>query len=107
MLWVWIFCGIIGLITALAAFFIDFSVEHIADFKFGLIRPMVLSCNRSEIRNNGTFAGETGCLAAPWATLTSINVGFVFIASAVCAYGSQAASGSGIPEIKCFLNGIR
>jgi H+/Cl- antiporter ClcA len=36
-----------------------------------------------------------------------MNVGCVFIAATVCAYGAQTAMGSGIPEIKCFLNGIR
>ena len=93
----------------MAAFFIDFSVEHIADFKFGLVRPMVAACNRSASLKNGTspLQEEAGCLAGPWAVLTAINVGFVFIASAACAYGAQAACGSGIPEIKCFLNGIR
>ena len=52
-------------------------------------------------------ADTGGCLAKPWFVLVIFNVGFVLIATVLCGTFAPEAAGSGIPEIKCFLNGIK
>lgn len=37
---------------------------------------------------------------------TSINLGLAILAAILCAYIAPAAAGSGIPEVKAYLNGI-
>lgn len=37
---------------------------------------------------------------------TSINLGLAILAGILCAYIAPAAAGSGIPEVKAYLNGI-
>ena len=38
--------------------------------------------------------------------LVAFNVAFVFVAS-LCVFAEPCAAGSGIPEIKCYLNGVK
>ena len=44
---------------------------------------------------------------SPWVTWAGINFVLVLISSLLCVYLAPVASGSGIPQIKCFLNGIK
>lgn len=34
------------------------------------------------------------------------NVGLILVSSLLCVYISPAAAGSGIPEVKAYLNGV-
>ena len=36
-----------------------------------------------------------------------VNCGFVMIAAILVAYFAPVAAGSGIPQIKCYLNGVK
>ena len=38
---------------------------------------------------------------------TGINFVLVFVAAFLCAFFAPVAAGSGIPQIKCFLNGVK
>ena len=51
------FCGFIGFATALTAFFIDFSVELIAEIKFGHIENLLTRCTGK------AEAGKDACAA--------------------------------------------
>ena len=42
-----------------------------------------------------------------FALWSGFNVFLVFIASSFVIFGSAIAAGSGIPEVKCYLNGIK
>eukprot|EP00039_Didymoeca_costata_P010778 m.145977 g.145977 ORF g.145977 m.145977 type:complete len:819 (-) comp14959_c0_seq7:1138-3594(-) len=94
--WKWIMCFIIGCLTAITAFFIDYVVDKLFALKFTTVEPKITQCEEYEVK----------CLILPWFMTAMFNIFFVFIAASVCAFVSQAASGSGIPEIKSFLNGI-
>lgn len=41
-----------------------------------------------------------------FAVYASMNVGLATVAAALCAFIAPAAAGSGIPEVKAYLNGI-
>lgn len=43
---------------------------------------------------------------APYATFVSISVGYAIVAGSLVAFVEPLAAGSGIPEIKTYLNGI-
>ena len=88
-------------------------MEHIADFKFGILKPMILHCNTtfsasagtngsngSNHSNGGLLPGWEGCLVKPWLTWTAMNLLLMGLVTTVVVYAAPAAAGSGIPEIK-------
>ena len=54
-------------------------------------------------RMSGLF---TGGFWAPYATFVTISVGYAIVAGSLVAFVEPLAAGSGIPEIKTYLNGI-
>eukprot|EP00045_Choanoeca_perplexa_P008383 m.77564 g.77564 ORF g.77564 m.77564 type:complete len:807 (-) comp14471_c0_seq1:58-2478(-) len=97
----WAFCAAIGALTAIVAFFIDYSVRNISAAKFRRVDSYVQQCTR-----DGRHM-DTACLATPWIILVLIDMAFVGLAACLTVFLSPAAAGSGIPEIKCTLNGIK
>jgi len=87
----------IGTTTALVAFFIDKTVGAISEWKFEVILSLMGHCNKKEWR----------CIWQPYAALVGINLAFVAVAVLLCVYVAPTAAGSGIPEIKCALNGVK
>jgi len=86
----WTLALLIGLITGLVGFFNNLGVENIAGFKLLLTNNLMLKQKYHE-----AFAVYVGCNMI-------LGVG----AAALCAYIAPAAAGSGIPEVKAYLNGI-
>eukprot|EP00045_Choanoeca_perplexa_P017127 m.242911 g.242911 ORF g.242911 m.242911 type:complete len:811 (+) comp17456_c0_seq2:52-2484(+) len=90
----WVLFFIVGVVTAVVAFFIDYFVKLLMKLKFDHIATSVDHCQ------------EHGCLALSLVYFLCFNCGFVLIATSLTALAPVAA-GSGIPEIKCYLNGIK
>ena len=86
----WALIFLIGVLTALVAYFINEMVEKLSHWKNHHVIHML----------------ETDTSSAPYVHLLGINVGFVAVA-AFCVAVAPVAGGSGIPEIKCYLNGLR
>ncbi|KAM4106400.1 hypothetical protein ACB094_04G063000 [Castanea mollissima] len=86
----WAFALLIGLGTGLVGFFNNIAVENIAGFKLLLTSNLM-----SEDKYFKAFAAYAGC-----------NVGLGAAAAALCAFIAPAAAGSGIPEVKAYLNGV-
>ncbi|XP_075661856.1 chloride channel protein CLC-c-like isoform X1 [Castanea sativa] len=86
----WAFALLIGLGTGLVGFFNNIAVENIAGFKLLLTSNLM-----SEDKYFKAFAAYAGC-----------NVGLAAAAAALCAFIAPAAAGSGIPEVKAYLNGV-
>ncbi|XP_069146405.1 chloride channel protein CLC-c-like isoform X1 [Solanum lycopersicum] len=86
----WTLVLLIGLSTGLVGFFNNIGVENIAGFKLLLTSNLML-----EGKYFQAFAAFAGC-----------NVFFATCAAALCAFIAPAAAGSGIPEVKAYLNGI-
>ncbi|XP_060962822.1 chloride channel protein CLC-c isoform X1 [Cannabis sativa] len=86
----WTFALLIGLGTGLVGFLNNIAVENISDFKLLLTTDLM-----SKKQYYKAFAAFTGC-----------NVGLAVAAGALCAYIAPAAAGSGIPEVKAYLNGV-
>ncbi|KAI3445553.1 hypothetical protein Pfo_002218 [Paulownia fortunei] len=86
----WTLVLLIGLLTGLVGFFNNLAVENIAGFKLLLTSNLML-----EDKYFQAFAAFAG-----------INVILAICAAALCAFIAPAAAGSGIPEVKAYLNGV-
>jgi chloride channel 7 len=91
--WKWVVVILIGGITALFALAIDYGVTTISEFKFSLTRNIIAKCG--------------DCFILPLFTYICSNLILVSVASFLVAFVEPVAGGSGIPEIKCYLNGVR
>ncbi|KAI9121833.1 hypothetical protein K1719_007223 [Acacia pycnantha] len=86
----WALALLIGLSTGLVGFFNNLAVENIAGFKLLLTNSLMLKEKYYQ-----AFAAFAGC-----------NMILALFAAILCAYIAPAAAGSGIPEVKAYLNGI-
>uniref|UniRef100_A0A0D6QZK5 Chloride channel protein n=1 Tax=Araucaria cunninghamii TaxID=56994 RepID=A0A0D6QZK5_ARACU len=86
----WTLAFLIGLFTGLVGFIINLAVENIAGAKL--------------VITNNFMIEERYAMA--FAVFAGSNLVLVTFAAVVCAYIAPAAAGSGIPEVKAYLNGI-
>ncbi|XP_060028631.1 H(+)/Cl(-) exchange transporter 7 isoform X3 [Erinaceus europaeus] len=91
----WIICAVIGILTGLVACFIDIVVENLAGLKYRVVKDNI---------DKFTEKGGLSFSLLLWATL---NSAFVLVGSVIVAFIEPVAAGSGIPQIKCFLNGVK
>ncbi|KAB5537810.1 hypothetical protein DKX38_015343 [Salix brachista] len=85
----WFLALLIGIGTGLAAVFINISVENFAGWKFALTFSII---------QRSYFAG--------FVIYVLINLILVFSSVYIVTHFAPAAAGSGIPEIKGYLNGL-
>ncbi|KAH9331624.1 hypothetical protein KI387_003732, partial [Taxus chinensis] len=86
----WTLAFLIGIITGLVGFFNNLAVENIAGLKFVITSNYML-----EKRYMLAFAVYAGS-----------NLVLALLSALLCAYIAPAAAGSGIPEVKAYLNGV-
>ncbi|XP_014260411.1 H(+)/Cl(-) exchange transporter 7 [Cimex lectularius] len=91
----WIIFFLIGMLTALIGVCIDISIDIISTYKY------------SVIKNNIDHCVTEDCLHVPFFIWVGMNVGLVFVGAVLVAYIEPVAGGSGIPQVKCYLNGIK
>uniref|UniRef100_A0A8C4DNR9 Chloride channel protein n=1 Tax=Dicentrarchus labrax TaxID=13489 RepID=A0A8C4DNR9_DICLA len=91
----WVVCGLIGFLTGLIACFIDIVVEELAGIKYQVVKQNI---------EKFTEAGGLSISLILWAVF---NSAFVMVGAIIVAYFEPIAAGSGIPQIKCYLNGIK
>ncbi|EEF31629.1 putative chloride channel-like protein CLC-g [Ricinus communis] len=86
----WLLCFLVGLIVSLIGFFNNLAVENIAGVKFVITSNMMLA-NR---------------YGMAFAVFSVSNFVLTLFASIITASVAPAAAGSGIPEVKAYLNGV-
>ncbi|XP_042197047.1 H(+)/Cl(-) exchange transporter 7 isoform X2 [Callorhinchus milii] len=91
----WVVCCFIGIFTGLIACFIDIVIEIVAGIKYKVIKENI---------DKSTEGGGLSISLVLWAAL---NAAFVMFGSFMVAFIEPAAAGSGIPQIKCYLNGVK
>ncbi|EFN81286.1 H(+)/Cl(-) exchange transporter 7 [Harpegnathos saltator] len=91
----WLIFLLIGICTALIACFVDISIEELSNLKYGFLKKYVDHC----IAEN--------CLWLPYIIWLSLNMIPVLIGAILVAYVEPVAAGSGIPQVKCYLNGVK
>ncbi|KAG7504981.1 H(+)/Cl(-) exchange transporter 7 isoform X1 [Solea senegalensis] len=91
----WVVCGLIGFLTGLIACFIDIAVEELAGIKYQVVKKNI---------ENFTEVGGLSISLLLWAVL---NSAIVMVGGIIVAFFEPIAAGSGIPQIKCYLNGVK
>ncbi|XP_041086744.1 H(+)/Cl(-) exchange transporter 7-like [Polyodon spathula] len=91
----WVVCALIGILTGLVACFIDIAVEKLAGVKYNVVKHNI---------DTFTVAGGLSISLILWA---AVNAAIVMVGSVMVAFFEPAAAGSGIPQIKCYLNGVK
>lgn len=89
----WVVTLIIGIITGLFAFLLALGIQWSIYGKMALVYYLVSTCDN--------------CLWLPYLAYLGITVASVAMAAGFVAFVEPAAGGSGIPEIKCYLNGVK
>ncbi|KAL0110500.1 hypothetical protein PUN28_013839 [Cardiocondyla obscurior] len=91
----WFIFLLIGICTALVACFVDILIEELSSLKYGSLKKYVDECVIE------------GCLWLPYIMWVLLNVIPVLIGAILVSYIEPVAAGSGIPQVKCYLNGIK
>ena len=91
----WAVMFAIGFTTAVIAFSIDMVIKVLSWLKLSFIASHLEQCR------------VEGCLGYTFLTWAAFNVGLVFIASCFVIFFAAVSQGSGIPEVKCYLNGVK
>ncbi|MCO5576206.1 hypothetical protein L7F22_030014 [Adiantum nelumboides] len=86
----WTLAFLVGICTGITAFAINFAIENISGYKL--------------LKVNEYFQEDRITLA--FSILTVTNLLLALSSSILVAYVAPAAAGSGIPEVKAYLNGI-
>lgn len=91
----WFIFLLIGICTALIACFIDISIEELSSLKYSWLKKYVDKCVIE------------GCIWVPYMMWLVLNVVPVLIGAILVSYIEPVAAGSGIPQVKCYLNGVK
>ena len=91
----WFVIFLIAILTALTACFIVVAVEELSDLKYSKLKTLMDDC----FNNN--------CLYLPFGFWLIMNALPVMAGSIIVTYFAPVAAGSGIPLIKCYLNGVK
>uniref|UniRef100_A0A0N4ZQ14 Chloride channel protein n=1 Tax=Parastrongyloides trichosuri TaxID=131310 RepID=A0A0N4ZQ14_PARTI len=96
----WFACFLIGIATAGVAIVVDLLIYYFGHVKFRFVIDYLLNfCDEQKLIGGGCM----WMVLMAWALF---NCALVAIASILVVYISPVAAGSGIPQIKCFLNGV-
>ncbi|XP_052228627.1 H(+)/Cl(-) exchange transporter 6-like isoform X2 [Dreissena polymorpha] len=90
----WMITFLIGFSTGLVAFFIDTIVKLLSKLKFNTVTQSINSTT------------PDGSLVVSLIIMVMFNAALVLVATCLTVL-EPVAAGSGIPEIKCYLNGIK
>lgn len=83
----------IGVVMGFLGFVVDWAVLELNTLKFTAARAAIRASN------SGFFW--------PYTVFCLFCVGYAAVSGSLVSWGSAAAAGSGIPEIKTYLNGVR
>ncbi|KAJ8768058.1 hypothetical protein K2173_020998 [Erythroxylum novogranatense] len=86
----WLLCFLIGVIVSLIGFANNLAVENLAGVKFVVTSNMMLASR----------------FGMAFLVFSVSNLALTLFASLITAFISPAAAGSGIPEVKAYLNGV-
>ena len=89
--WKWGMSVIIGIAMGFIAFVVDGLIDKLNAFKFG--------------STTGLIASRVAAFPT-WLTFVSIAALYSFVAGGMVSYVAPLAAGSGIPELKTYLNGV-
>ncbi|KAK1129883.1 hypothetical protein K0M31_019586 [Melipona bicolor] len=91
----WFIFLLIGICTAFIAGFVDISIEELTSLKYSCLKFYVDQCVTKH------------CLWLPYLLWLALNFAPVLVGAILVTYVEPVAAGSGIPQVKCYLNGVK
>ncbi|KPP61495.1 H(+)/Cl(-) exchange transporter 7-like, partial [Scleropages formosus] len=99
----WVICGLIGFLTGLIACFIDIVVEIVAAYKYKIVKRCILISVQMILRHRPIRGGGGTLCLRNLVGDSQFSICYGWFAGC----GHIRAAGSGIPQIKCYLNGVK
>lgn len=90
--WRWTLSFLIGAAMGVIAFLVVLGIDLLADARLDAATALI---------------DPGGGVGAAWAAFTFISVAYAAVAAALVAFVEPLAAGSGIPEMKTYLNGVQ
>ncbi|UYV60528.1 CLCN7 [Cordylochernes scorpioides] len=107
----WFLVLLIGMLTAFTGAFISLTINFLAEIKFSALKACILPTHTLVLLNSSltVLAANIsqGRMVVPLLAWIGICVLASTLGSIMVAYGAPVSAGSGIPVIKCYLNGIK
>ena len=108
------FAVLIGLTMGLCSFIVDISLETLNNWKFRSVKAVSAvpsggaprNCRSSDALHGVQVIRDTGGFWGPYLTFIMFCMGYASIAGCLVSFGAPLAAGSGIPEVKTYLNGV-
>lgn len=91
----WLMSFLIGLYVAIIAIAVTLCNKYITAAKLAAVYTLIKDCSTPT------------CLLLPTFVWMVINMALVFVGAYLVTFHAPLAAGSGIPNVKCYLNGIR
>ena len=91
----WLLMLAIGCAVGLFAVALDLTMTHLAEGKYELIKNTITNCL------------DYGCTSWAFLMWITIDCSLILFAASLAVIFCPAACGSGVPEIKCYLNGVK
>jgi chloride channel 7 len=90
--WKWMMSVLIGVVMGFVAFTVDGLIDKLNAFKFGTVTSLIQS-------------GTVGAFPT-WLAFVCVSCMLVVVAGGLVSFIEPLAAGSGIPELKTYLNGV-
>ncbi|KAG0726682.1 H(+)/Cl(-) exchange transporter 7 [Chionoecetes opilio] len=91
----WLVVLMTAVLTALVACAIDITIEVLSKFKYTWLKTYT------------DYGVEQEALIIPYLLWVALNIGPTLVAAFLGSYIEPEAAGSGIPQVKCYLNGVK
>ncbi|XP_063859826.1 H(+)/Cl(-) exchange transporter 7-like isoform X3 [Scylla paramamosain] len=91
----WLVVLVTAVLTALVGCCIDITIESLSKFKYTWLKTYT------------DYGVEHGVLIIPYLLWVALNIGPTLVAGYLGSYVEPVAAGSGIPQVKCYLNGVK
>jgi len=94
----WATFAAIGCVTGLVAFVMDTLIGAMTKWKFDVVKPLVAAGYNRD-------GGKPSSFGEAYLTYVGISLGLGLVSTCLVNFGETVAAGSGIPEVKGYLNG--
>ncbi|XP_050723076.1 H(+)/Cl(-) exchange transporter 7-like isoform X2 [Eriocheir sinensis] len=91
----WLVVLVTAVLTALIACGIDIAIESLSKYKYTWLQTYT------------DYGVQQEALIIPYLLFVTLNVGPTLVAAFLGSYVEPVSAGSGIPQVKCYLNGVK
>ena len=101
----WLVCIVTGMVTGLLAFIIDNCTDYLVDARFWIAAKTIEALNTTGAGGKG--AGRSWMAIAGAASFLGLGLLLIGLSASLVLFVEPIAGGSGIPEVKAYLQGVR